>query len=533
MTEPVGLYHSPLELPPWQPAGAGFAYTRPTTLAIWSQGTGKQHLAMMLSAVLHEDGLVDRTVVTCEAGKVDDVVLEEFGRFTGLEVGEWSGRAGGEHPQVVVVSYEKARADICEFKPSSRAVLRDGPLTEFLADQRVLLVLDEPQRLGKRSSGLHRTQNHLINGVLRRRRLPGVHTRVLGMTATTVTTGPTSHYNVGRILAPELVGTVADFERDHVRSWSPFRQGQPESYKNLSPTDDVRDPDVVPLSAKLAPIVHRVRKTDPEVARYFPTFDEQPPTIVQLSDAHMEFVQAIYEEFADRGPDEDGALWNAVRMAVDYPVALLRADGRIARHIVAEVGEEGLRRIGSRKVEAMLAWASGCLGGPGGGRQGVAFTFYGNTVLPFLAEDLRAAGYAVSVNVGTGMTRPQRRRSKQAFLRGDTQIFLSSDAGARGLNLGPASALLHVEPPTKYEVFTQRSDRIHRFDSPHARVRVDMLAAARTVDMGSLGKMLERNEQHEALVDADLVTEGRDPGVAYLSAEERRRILAMSRRLAA
>ena len=196
-------------------------------------------------------------------------------------------------------------------------------------------------------------------------------------------------------------------------------------------------------------------------------------------------------------------------------------------------GLVNVRVIGVGEVGGAPRRAGRRLGGPGGDRQGVAFTFYGTTVLPFLAEDLRAAGYTVSVNVGTGMTRPQRRRSKQAFLRGETQIFLSSDAGARGISLGPASALLHVEPPTKFEIYTQRSDRIHRYDSPHRRVWVDLLAAAKTVDMGALRKMLERNEQHEHLVDYDLATEGRDPGTAYLSADERRAMLAVSRRLAA
>jgi superfamily II DNA/RNA helicase len=183
--------------------------------------------------------------------------------------------------------------------------------------------------------------------------------------------------------------------------------------------------------------------------------------------------------------------------------------------------------MGSAKEEAMVEWAKEL-----GGDQGVVFTFYGQSVLPLLHTRLLAEGFTVSVNHGQ-MSREERAESQRAFKAGETQIFLSSDAGARGLNLGCGSALLHYELPLLYSTFVQRSDRIHRIDSIHESVTVSALIAKDTVEVALADLLLKRNGWSDAVLEDDAYVEDADPGEAFLSAQMRKALWDSARRRAA
>lgn len=548
-----GLYHSHLGLFGFQIDGVARTFHqwtvgdgRPETIfAIWATGVGKTHLGMAATAMAFEDDLIDLCLVVCESDKVDDWARKDFPRYTDLSVDRYMGdpkrrtKMRELSPQVLVTTYETARNDICSFRPKkgTPVVQDDGPLTEWLVEtgKRVVVIYDEATKLRTRSSKTHVAHDYLINRVLRR---GGAHPKMLALSATTIEDDPEDWYNVGRILAPELVGTVSGFERDYVAAFNEFGfQRKPIAFKNLTRADC--EEGVVPLVDRLAPIVIRKRKTDPDVVDHFPKMVEEPPTMVPLDGRLLDFYQTVANTL-DREAEKmtnpykaQAFAWqsfNVLRQVAGHPMSLLHSNGVIQRTLAETVGENGLRALGAPKVEQMLRWAQRA-----GGDQGVIFTFFGQSILPMLAQELQQHGFLISTNHG-GLSPARKAHERDDFLSGKTQFYLSSDCGAKGLNLGCGSLLLHYEMPLLYSTFVQRSNRIHRIDSTHASVTVNALVAKDTIEDSLLESVLRRNEWSDkfdlALDESAYNDEDVDPADGVLSADDRRRVLAMARRAA-
>lgn len=516
-------YHSTRGLYDFQSKAVSKLVEMPASLVIFSTGTGKTHLAMATSGLLFADKSIDLVIVVAEQNKIADWAEEDYPAFTDLTVKAYKGPPSrrvkilADPPQVLVMTYETARNDICVFKSKSRSIIRAGMLTQFLSDKNVLIVYDEVTKLRGRSSKLHISHSYLINKVLRTRVEHSV--RVMGLTANSIEKNPEDHYNIGRVLAPELAGTVEEFGKNYIKSYDFF--GNPVQFKNLSAaTTD--DPAVTPLTEKFGSIVLRKRKSDPDVMAQFPKMIEERPTLVELGDAHQHFLAAVAEVYHSDDPFKERSLFGLLRQIGCHPLSLTRSRGKTAQEIVAEVGEAGLAELGSAKTEEMLAWASRL-----GEDSGIIFTFYGQSVLPILHEQLYSAGYKVSINHGQ-MSSSARQGSQKTFKEGHTQIFLSSDAGARGLNLGVGSALLHYEPPLTYAIFDQRSNRLHRIDSVHESVTVNTLVGIGTPDEGAMNLVLRRNSWSDEVLDHD--AEEDELSVAgALTANDRRRMLTSAK----
>lgn len=529
---PAPLYQSPLGLFDFQADGAAHTYwqwtqtAEPTILALWDTGIGKSHLSMAVSALLFEDGLVDHVLVVAEANKVLDWVEDDFPTFTSLSVKRYAGdpkrrqKMLADLPQVLVMSYETGRNDICQFKgKGSKAIVGPKMLTEALAGKRVAIWFDEFSRLRNRTSALYVAWDYLINRRLRKEN-PKVY--VAGLTATTVEKHPEDHWNAGRILSPSRAGSVATFEANYVATRSIY-DNSPASWKNLT-AETLVDPGVIPLNQMFRDITLRKRKTDPDVIDHFPAKMENPPTMVTLGNRHKALYDQVEEIFADETLDDAVTRqgFGLLRMIAGHPMSLLRSQGEFAKDIVANVGPAFLEEIGNEKAAAMLEWQERMAE-----QQTVIFTFYGGSILPYLEHSLKSEGYKVSVNHGR-LNQIERKRQQDAFKAGDTQIFLSSDAGAKGLNLGVGSGLLHFETPLLYSTFDQRSNRIHRIDSRHPSVTIDYLLAENTVEIPVANLMLKRNQWAEAVQDPDYI-EDFDPSERFLRAKDR---LAMLRRVA-
>lgn len=526
---PARLYHSDMHLD-FQIEGIARTYWQWTRskpraiLSLWDTGIGKTHLAMASTAMLFEDDLVDVVVIVAEANKVMDWAVEDYPRFTDLTVQRYAGtlkqreKILADMPQVLVMTYETGRNDICKIRAKTKAVEGPKMLTEALVGKRVAIVFDEFSRLRTRSSNLYVAWNYLVN---RRLRKTAHDPYLLGLTATTVEKNPEDHWNACRLIAPDLAGTVENFESTYVRTRD--YNNKPATFWNLTP--ETTAPSLVPLNRMFLDITLRKRKTDDDVIDHFPAKMENPPTMVDLKGEHRAVYDHIEEIFKDETLEERVARqgFGLLRQIVSHPMSLLKAEGKFAREVVAATGPAFLEQIGAScaKVEAMLAWQERMAD-----QQTVIFTFYGGSILPYLDQTLRAHGYRVSVNHGR-ISVEERQRQQDAFKAGDTQIFLSSDAGAKGLNLGVGSGLLHFENPLLYSTFDQRSNRIHRIDSRHPSVTIDSLVVSDSIEVGITRKMLQRNQWAEQVQDADL-TEDSEPTERFLRSADR---LEMLRRL--
>jgi SNF2 family DNA or RNA helicase len=511
------LYHSRLGLFDFQVDGVATCYLREVNLAIWDTGLGKTHLAMATAAMLFEDGLIDLVLVVCEQNKVAEWFVD-FQKFTSLKTLKYMGslkqrakfRKEIAKHQVLVSTYETTKNDVVSkvkvwVQKSRRYVERLIPqeLTEILTGKRVLIVHDEVTKFGDRKSDNHKAHEKMISTL----REEGVRPRLLGLTGTPIERGPDNLYNIGRIYTPDTIGTVSAFEDTCVADRNIF--GQPTKWHNLEY-----------LSDRIKPIMLRKRKTDPDVVHLFPKQVEEFAHI-DLDPRHQEFYEVVQSTFEGGDPWVERALYVVFRQIAGHPLSLLYSDSEVARTIVETVGRAGLEALGAAKLERLVSYLTASV--RDAGAQAVVFTFFGQSILPIIEARLRDEGFSVVVNHGK-LPQAKRDHNKAIFRAGGAEVFLTSDAGARGINLPEGSYVVQYELPCTHANYVQRMNRIHRIDSQHPTNTCMSFIAVNTVEEGLGHLVVKRNAWSDVLLDDD------DTGENFFSAEQRKSLIKISRR---
>lgn len=517
------LYESPWGLLDFQADGVALSYLRRDQLVTWDTGMGKTHHALALACLLFEDDLIDTCLVVCEKDKLGEWA-DDFATYTKLTTARYYGPKRKDllsnPPQVMVSVYETVRNDAASKVEGKQRALVSGPLTDSLVGRRVLVIYDEMTKLKNRSSSTYRHHEFLLKSILGGREDDPL--RRVGLTATPIERDPENAFNIIRLLFPGFM-TVSQFEEEHVKGRDIC--DRPYGFKNIGIADH-SEPWVTPFSKKVEHILQVKHKTDPDVVDQFPrqveefTYVEQHPTEEKFYIA----VQDLIHEESD-GVFDDMAGFGLLRQIACHPHAVLHSQGVMARKVVEIVGEEGIRKIPCNKLERLLSYIEGVVRGQGA--QAVVFTFFGQSVLPIIHEALTREGYKVSINHG-GMSVSQREDSKRAFRAGETEIFLTSDAGSRGLNLPNASYVINYELPLTHANYIQRINRIHRIDSTHESVTCQSFITAYTVEEGVVRLNEQRNTWADLLIEDD-VDEGGEDGSTRMTAEDRRAIIKLAR----
>jgi superfamily II DNA or RNA helicase len=97
---------------------------------------------------------------------------------------------------------------------------------------------------------------------------------------------------------------------------------------------------------------------------------------------------------------------------------------------------------------------------PGGTEQAVVFTEYADTA-EWVCKRLTAAGYTARMYSGR-QSNPERDATRLAFMRGEFQIIVTTDAGNEGIDLQAAHVLVNYDIPWSLVRLEQRMGRIHR-----------------------------------------------------------------------
>lgn len=480
-------------------------------VAVHDTGLGKTILAMDLAALLFEDGKIDLTIVIAERNKISDWKAD-FERFTSLEAHKYHGTGRQKRltksgtPHVFVTTYETGRNELMtrvQREGKRGRAMTDGPLVEALGlrGKRVLWVFDEITKLRGRSSELHQSYAYIL-GQLRK---GPCHQRVLGLTATPMERDIEDAYNIGRIVAPALMPTVAKFEETYTRG------------RDIYGRYEIRAGMKRHFAEMFAPLIMRKRKTDPDVIEQFPKQIEEVVSVPLAAD-HAKLYRAVREMFDDT---EDPRLWLAARMTAGHPCSHLHAKNPVSKAIVQAVGADALREITSSKSEELLNRLKPLVQGQGS--QVIVFTFFADTVLPELHRELTGAGYEVGLFHG-GRTAHDNDRAKEDFIAGRVQILLASDAAAKGLNLGIAEYVIEYESALTYANRLQRINRVHRIDSIHPLVTAWTFLAEDTIEDQIFDRTMKRNADQDTLVGDT------EDGTAFISAAERRAMFAVARK---
>lgn len=515
----------------FQAQGAAEAYLRTEpggqsgVVAVWDTGIGKTFLAMALATMLFEDDQIDLVMVIAEKNKITEW-RDDIARHTTLQEHRYHGTgrqnrlAKAGVPHVFITTYETGRNELLALRkvPGHRTPQKvDGPLVDTLGlrGKRVLWIFDEVPKLRTRSSQAHKAYDY----ILRELRKGPHHQRVLGLTGTPMERDFEDAYNVGRIVCPEKMPTVAQFEETFTNGRDPlygnyrFKPGREHVFGHL-----------------FRSIVLRKRKTDPDVIEQFPQQVEE--TIwVDLKPDHAEFYQAVGElldptngqadDRSERQVESDTRrMWGLQRMTAGHPAAHLHAQNELSQVIAATMGEQVLRSIAASKIEPLLEKLRPIVFGQGD--QAVVFTFYGSTVLKELVRELEAAKFSV-VQFHGARSLKQNDEALALFKDGGAQVLVLSDAGSRGIGLQNARYVVEFEAALTHANRIQRINRVHRISSKHASVTCYTMILSDTIEEGIMGKVMKRNEQQDLLLGDE------EDGTGFISADERREMLRITR----
>lgn len=125
---------------------------------------------------------------------------------------------------------------------------------------------------------------------------------------------------------------------------------------------------------------------------------------------------------------------------------------------------------------------------PGNNQQAVVFTEYADSA-EWIAARLSVEGYTARIYSGR-QSRPERDATRRAFMRGEFQVIVTTDAGNEGIDLQAAHVLINYDIPWSLVRLEQRMGRIHRVGQQRD-VYLYNLIATETREGDTLARLLD------------------------------------------
>jgi superfamily II DNA or RNA helicase len=484
------LYVNPQGLYPFQGQLVARSYLRGGNLAVVDAGLGKSHIALALAALLVKDGMIDQTLLVCEQNKLDEW-MDDIARFTLLRPSLFHGpkRKFTNDADIVVSTYTTMRDSFADPDPRDNRLLIPGEGIEFFTGKRMLVIYDEMAMLAATmTSRTYQSHELAINHW---RHHGGV--RILGLTATPMSTTPVCFYNLGCLIAPESMGTYVQFCRDFVSGYD--RWGRPSKFVYL----DV-------LEERLSTFMLRKRKTDPDVIDQFPKMVEKPVYLTLPKD-HAAAYES-FEAFVQQAPERDQLpAFRTLNAFAAHPRSVLASGWKVAIDWVDSYGAERIKKIHAIKSQATCGYLSEIA------HQGASAIVFCDSVkaLRALAEDIAALPdkHRFSfVEYHGQQSDAQNRDAKAKFKSGDATVLLASSKAERGINLPEASYIVNFDVPARHSSYLQRASRGSRIGSNVDGILVIKTFITRdTIERSTVRMWQRRNEWSDRLQDPRAYTD--------------------------
>lgn len=348
-------------------------------------------------------------------------------------------RTYDERHQVYVLNYEKARVDFEALK-----ALTAGRRTLYICDEaNKLLFDDKPNQARQRFDDL----------------VFGSDATVWPLSASVVAANALRYRDVfnlaGRIHRNPL-GTKRDFIQRYTHRVRQFYASgiQVSDYDwNLDMLHDVRH--------RVSDRAQSVRKTDPGIRELFKGLQTVViPVQLSVEDARL---YRMVVDHARRNTDDDNLMhyYRLLRYVCNNPAALMRTADPVGAEL-AETHPGLVTARHSAKLESFIDLVESIRDA---GDKTLVFTQWVEMSLDLIAAALDKAGIRYVAHHG-GRSRKDNQQAQEDFKADpDITVFLSSDAGAYGLNMTEARYVIHYEAPYSWDVMMQRSNRIDRADS--------------------------------------------------------------------
>lgn len=348
--------------------------------------------------------------------------------------------------KVWVLNYEKARVDYEELEAAIR-------------DKSVLFIFDEVSKILRGENA--RNKSRVGMDKLMKRTSRSV---IWPMSASVVSHSPFRYHDTFELMnTHNPLGTRKDFaERycEDIRTFMLRGRIPITDYKwSMDALSEVRH--------RVVDQVQTLRKTDPGVRENFKSMTTEVIK-VQLSREEQYLMDAVMddaEEQAELLKDEFTITehYMALRFISNTAEGLPQSGSQAVQRIVDKVGLDTIERTQSTKFEMVADLIEEI---QEQGDQVVVFTHWTHMSLFPLSKLLQKRKLKHVIHYGTGMSDKEAQKAQDTF-KADPSItaFVSSDAGAMGLNFQNARYVIMVESPYDYDLFMQRRDRIDRADS--------------------------------------------------------------------
>ena len=419
----------------------------------WGTGSGKSIAAAagVQELLVNQSGVDLVLVFTLRKMKINlSRSIEQFSEATthiidGTKTQRRKQYAESES-RVWVLNYEKARVDYAE-------------LEDAVKGKRVLFIFDEVSKILRGENARNKARMGMDKLMRRTSR-----STIWPMSASVVSHSPLRYHDVFEIMnTHNPLGSRKDFTERYCSDIRTFMlRGRIPIVDYIWSLDALSE-----VRHRVTDQVQTLRKTDPGVRENFKSMTTEVIPVQLSSDEErlMDLVMDDAEEQQELQGDEFAITehYAALRYISNTPAGLLASESETAQRIVAEAGEERVRKIESSKFEMVADLIEEI---EQQGDQVVVFTHWTNMSLFPLSKLLKKRKLKHVVHYGTGMTDQEAQKAQDSF-KADPSItaFVSSDAGAMGLNFQNARYVIMVESPYDYDIFMQRRDRIDRADS--------------------------------------------------------------------
>ncbi len=440
-----------VELRPYQLDGIAFAVGAGRAVLADDMGLGKTIQAIGTAELLAREVRIERVLVVSPAS-VKSQWAAEIQRFTEREAQVVLGDARSRSEQYG----GKQFFTICNYEQ----VLRD--IRSIEQERWDLIVLDEGQRIKNWEAKTTQT--------IKRLRSPFA----LVLSGTPLENRVDELYSVVEFIDERRLAPAFRFYNRHRVV---DEKGKVLGYKNLGE-----------LRERLAPIL--LRRTREEV------LDELPPRTTEilriapteeqldLHSAHMQTVSSIlHKPFLSE--------MDLLRLQKALLMCRMAADSTF----LVDKQEPGY----SSKLERLKELLEGLLAEPS--RKIVLFSEW--TTMLDLIEPILHASSARFVRLDGSVPQKKRRALVQEFQsEADCRVFLTTNAGATGLNLQAADTIVNVDLPWNPAILEQRIGRAHRMGQKRP-VHVFVLVTEDTIEERMLTTLSVKQELAQAVLDVD------------------------------
>jgi len=359
----------------------------------------------------------------------------------------------------------------------------------------------------------------------------GKHTNYrIGMSGQPVENRPEELFSIMEFVDPKVLGSFHKFDRTfiHRDNW-----GRPKFYKNLDTLATVLTESMFRRSrADIAEFLPKVLTMETPILLdkwSMELYDEIKLDLIDLIDMAMAAGMGGFDLMANYGRGDDEAAnqfkglimsrVTAMRLLCGHPALLLKSAGDFdddsvagGSQFAAELKESGRLDKApetSAKLTALMDTVHEILSEDPINKV-VIFSGF-KAMLALISTELKKSKYGHTLISGDIPSKVRDERIVKFNTDYSCRVFLSSDAGAYGVNLDNGTHLISYDLPWSAGSFAQRVARIDRTSSTHETIVIDSMFAKGTIEERQYDMLIQKRKISEAFIDGQYNSEGQLP----------------------